>query len=58
MKNNQTVRPFLIPVVSYEESPAVCIIKMINHFAEWYLIYGYVNGSATSCPNGMSFSCL
>ena len=27
-------------------------------FASWYLIYGYVNGSATSCPNGISFSWL
>lgn len=24
--------------------------------ASWYLIYGYVNGSDTSCPNGISFS--
>ena len=24
-----------------------------SDFAEWYLICGYVNGSATSCPNGI-----
>jgi hypothetical protein len=28
------------------------------NFAGWYLIYGYVNGSAISCPNGISSSWL
>ena len=27
-----------------------------SDFAEWYLIYGYVNESAISCPNGISSS--
>ena len=58
-----------IPTLTYDIVSSVRNFKLVESslndihqglgrpdFASWYLIYGYVNGSATSCPNGISFS--